>query len=218
MVGHISRQSRSTLFKEWCISKICGNLEFFSKTADNLQTLNSPLGSFMDKPSIHRLVGLVYHTIPTFGHAHTILEIPFETITQTLKQSMERNPHTDKHISGFYHTIWTDSKRRIVQQLDLISAASKDSMLHLKRWMAVLLLGKDAIHLKHDDVRQRSLVEDVFQNISRILKEPLCSRLFQYTNAICMQSIEKCWMAGPPSTEPPSDHVEKGIHVLNRTF
>lgn len=112
---------------------------------------------------------LVFHTIPTFGHAHVISEIPFETDHQTLEQSMTRKPHTDKHINGAYHTscnYWcNDWKRRIIQLLEIISTSTDSETLNMKKLLALLLIGNDAKHLRKNADRENQIVEQVFSNI-----------------------------------------------------
>lgn len=116
MDGYTLGQSRSTSYNEHFISIIRKNVDILCKTIEQVQTIDSPLCSFLDKPDFHRLVDLVYHTIPTFGHVRVITEMPFETVHQALKQSMTRNRYTDKHITGFYHTLFTDWYTRMIQQ------------------------------------------------------------------------------------------------------
>lgn len=52
------------------------------------------LGYLFDMPNIQMFLEHVYHNIPTFGHIRVISEVLFESIHQTLKQFMRRNPHT----------------------------------------------------------------------------------------------------------------------------
>lgn len=94
--------------------------------------------------------------------------MPFETVHQTLKQSITRKPHTDKHISWVYHTMPTDWQRRIIQQLNIISISSEDIKLNMKHISLGLLLGKDAINLRKNGDGEIRMVGKVFCNISRI--------------------------------------------------
>lgn len=81
------------------------NVYVLWKIVDNLQSMNIPLGSVMHKPNFHVLVVLVNHKIQIFGHVRVISDMPLEMFHQTLKKSMTRKPHTDKHNRGAYYTI-----------------------------------------------------------------------------------------------------------------
>lgn len=74
--------------------------------------------------------------------------MPFQTVHHTLKQSMTRNPHTDKHITGFYHIPCTNWHIRINQQIEIISTSPDKEAFNVQKLLAVILFRKDAINIR----------------------------------------------------------------------
>lgn len=64
----------------------------------------------------------------------------------------------------------------------------------------------------------RSIVEVGLSDISRVLKEPLLSQLFQQKNRTSVELRSKTWIAGPAYNNTLLVHVEKGIHILHHTL
>lgn len=112
----------------------------FCKKITNYK-LWKPVGFSVDNLYVQRLLNIFYLTITTFWHVLDISKIPFETVHQTLKQSVTRSRHTYKHITVVYQTVWTDWQRRFIQQLHIISISSEEMQFNMKRIRAVLLLG-----------------------------------------------------------------------------
>lgn len=85
-----------------------------------------------------------------------------ESVHKTLKQSMSRILHIAKHISMVYRTMCTDWLIRIIQQLEIIFISSEELKFNMKRIIAILLLGNDAIHLCNHVNEERRIVKQVF--------------------------------------------------------
>lgn len=55
-------------FTETSMSVLRSQFQSFYSGVGGLHHINSALRSLIDKPNVHRLVELVNHTIPIFGH------------------------------------------------------------------------------------------------------------------------------------------------------
>lgn len=68
---------------------------FISKV-DELSTMNLITGGIVDTSNFHRLLLLVFHTLPSHGHARHISEITLDSFHQVLKRSMKDRTSSDK--------------------------------------------------------------------------------------------------------------------------
>lgn len=110
----------------------------FCRIFDQLQIINRSLASFVNKPKDHRLHSDMYVLFQKLDSKRFIRHL-INTWTEA---------HTDKHITGFYHDIFTAWQRQIIQQIQTISITSEDMKCNTKCILEVLLLRNDAIYLR----------------------------------------------------------------------
>lgn len=126
--------------------------------------MKNPLGFFVDKPNINRLVELVYHTISTFEPVCGISEMPLKKVHQTLKKSMTRNPHTETHTTGLT-ILCALIGRDVIQQLEIISNSPGNEEFTITTLLAVLFLGNDAMNLRNNECKESEIVEQLLSTI-----------------------------------------------------
>lgn len=100
----------------------------------------------------------------------------------------------------------------MIQQLDIISISDSDMKFKMKRLLAALVLGTDAIHLRKPVGEGSRLVEEEFPNIGCKLTEPLRSKTFQHTNPITVEPSRNYLIACRPYNDTTSVHVKKNTY------
>lgn len=63
---------------------------------------------------------------------------------------MIQNPHRDKQVSGFYHTLCPDWKNRIIKELEIIFTLSDKEEFSMKKLLAISLLENYAMDLRNN--------------------------------------------------------------------
>ena len=66
------------------------------------------MASYIDRPNIHRLIELVFHTIPLFNHLIYICELVFESSHQPLKFQLSRNNTLNSHVFAVHRNLAKD--------------------------------------------------------------------------------------------------------------
>lgn len=90
---------------------------------DDLQAMYTNHGAnaaVVDTLNVHRLMELVINTIPTYGHALLIAELPFEAFHQKLKCNLSKNTTRRAHISAMKCVLFTDWLNRISRQMSSV--------------------------------------------------------------------------------------------------
>ena len=70
----------------------------FIKSADRFIRSFPHLACHIDRPNMHRILELAYHTIPLYNHIRFICELVFESSHQPLKFYLSRNHSLNSHI------------------------------------------------------------------------------------------------------------------------
>ena len=81
--------------------------------ANDLCTRMQLAMSHLDKPNLHRLLELYFHTLPGFGHARHVTELVLENAHQPLKRCMIRSNHKDAQVTSVEHCLGDDWQRRV---------------------------------------------------------------------------------------------------------
>lgn len=69
----------------------------------------------IDRPNVHRLLELVVHTVPLYGHASLVGEMLFESMHQPLKRSLSKDTSPHAHNSAIIHAVCHDWLHRIAE-------------------------------------------------------------------------------------------------------
>ena len=70
----------------------------FIKSVEKFAQSYPTLSTHVDRPNIHRLMELVYHTIPMMNHISYVCELVFESAHQPLKFFLSRNHTLNSHV------------------------------------------------------------------------------------------------------------------------
>ncbi len=77
---------------------------FVAEIDKMFSTLNHHIASLLDVPNLYRLLELVIHFLPNYGHCNLFSNSAFETKYQPLKKNMLR----DKHTTNLIRALQTD--------------------------------------------------------------------------------------------------------------
>lgn len=73
----------------------------------------------IEKPNIHRLLELVYHTVPQSHHAKFVAEMVLDSFHQQFKSTLTRNSSKIAHVSAMYMCLSNDWFTRLSEILPL---------------------------------------------------------------------------------------------------
>ncbi len=99
----------------------------------------------VDKPTVHRLVELVYSTLPMVGHASRVGELVLEKCHQSLKRAICQGNNRDVQLTAMSSVMFTDWKGRLSIQANDALEGNYSAMLGCFR----LLAGRDAVASVH---------------------------------------------------------------------
>lgn len=111
----------------------------------------------LDKPNVHRVVELFFHTVPMFGHIGNVCEMSLESYHQVLKCGLRNNTHSDKHITAVEHALSQDWQRRLYDFHEIIEENEDDAPGAL-RGMLRLVAGEEAAFLPTDNREYSQLI------------------------------------------------------------
>ena len=131
----------------------------------------------MDKPITHRLLELVTHTVPTYGHARLCSEMVLEHSHQQFKHWLTKNTHGDVHISAMekvmardwlwrlssLYSIWLETKRD----------GNKEKQECAERGLRRILLGEGGVCIDSVSFYGRKFLEDVRRALIDAMKPPV---------------------------------------------
>jgi len=146
LVDYMFGNRREEYFRD--LQKLAGD---FLKQVDALIVAEVPWATCMDRPNIHRLLELVVHTVPLYGHIHHVADLTFEHKHQGLKQAYQRaNNHDESnHHWGFRMDLLDSWKTRVCAAFRQISASdiSPEELNASRVELYTLLFGDSATEL-----------------------------------------------------------------------
>ena len=80
----------------------------FLSTARAMYNEDPVVGSLLDKPIVHRLLELVMHTVPLYGHARMCSEMVLEQAHQQFKSWLQKTTHPTVHLTAMDKAIARD--------------------------------------------------------------------------------------------------------------
>lgn len=130
----------------------------------------------LDKPNIHRLLEICFHTIPHYGHALHVSELVLEMAHRTFKNWIEKNRNNQAHISAVERSLSKDRLNRI--HILLHDAFSNSRTSHESRiCLRSLFLGHKMSLLRTSSPEHMEFVKDVDDTLSSFLKNPYQTQL-----------------------------------------
>lgn len=98
----------SSFYTTTSLSFLRSQSQSFCREVDYLHQIDAEMGYLIGKPSFHRFIELINHTILTFGPVRMFSEMPFETANQTLKSALKYNTCQKKHLTCIYNASCAD--------------------------------------------------------------------------------------------------------------
>jgi len=149
----------------------------------------------VDKPNCHRLFEFSTNTLPYFGDASCIAELPLERNHQFLKRAYNRSNHKEAHLQTMENISFNDWQRRAHST----GINYRDGGLIEKLACARVISGRQDAILSRSDVNELVNVEceSAFGPDSIVLDE-LRSQIISYNDPV-LRSNEKGshWILGP---------------------
>jgi len=198
-------------------------VRFLLKSVNELSISDKTLGSFMDKPNLHRLLELCHHSVFAFGHTRNVAEMGLETVHQILKRSLHGNTHTDKHLTAIHHAICADWQRRVIEGFNEISLETDNlKKLNLLKIQAILMLGKQAERLDITSTVHQEFLASFDEKLSELLKEPFRSYLLNEVSFnFHKESESRVWLGMDIIKDDAStdkSYISQGKEILTSTY
>lgn len=139
-------------------------------------------GEVLDKPNLHRILELCIHTVPLFGHACNVAEMPLESYHRILKDGLRNNTHEDKHISAIEHAVSKDWMSRLLDLYHIAVESVRGSVEYQAavRGMLRLMAGEDVLLLRPDGDEYKQLVNCLQTKLLSDWIEPVKRHLGTY--------------------------------------
>ena len=122
----------------------------FMESVRHVHREDPSIGKVMDKPVMHRLLELVTHTIPTYGHARMCSELVLEQTHQTFKTWLCNNTHSNVHISAVDRAIGKDWMRRVAVLFNIWKHGDAEDAEPAERGLRRMFLGEEALSMESD--------------------------------------------------------------------
>lgn len=205
------------------ITSIMTKAKHYVSTVHEVCVSHPNLGEELDKPNLHRILELAFHTIPVFGCARNVSEMTFEGAHQPLKRVLERTTHHEAHVSAVNHSLCHDWCTRIAAARDIFlsSSVSCNTRQMATRALCRLFGGASFNDMDSSDTESRGFVKSLEENIASVLKESIAVPIWEMENLPALwRSPEQAWEGVHNSKNrltPKSEIEEKVAGVLSAT-
>ena len=140
----------------------------------SLYMKHGKVGLILDKPNVHRLLELCVHTIPVFGHAKHVTELVLENAHQSFKAWLEKNSHSDAHLSGMDRTLRRDFLSRIATcKRKARQRGSQSGPCTSNRDVLSMILGKEINFLARHDGLSAEQMTSLENTVDTVLQPPV---------------------------------------------
>jgi len=146
---------------------------------DQLVSASNASADILDKPNLHRLLELVVHTIPMYGHAHNISDLTFEHKHQSLKRAHHRANNHEKSNHHFsvraeLFDVWRARVTGAYYRLSS-SESTEEVTVAARQELYKLVFGVSAVEL--DTPSNREFLPSVDRMLKGLFNPSLCSEL-----------------------------------------
>lgn len=145
----------------------------FLHSARTEYTVDQEIGKYLDKPIVHRLLEIVMHTIPLYGHARICSEMILEHTHQQFKSWLQRNTHCDAHITATEKAVSKDWLWRISSLNSLRTqgtrAEEERALVGLRR----LLIGESGVDIDDSTENGRKFLSDFESAVDTAMSPPV---------------------------------------------
>ena len=147
----------------------------------------------LDKPNLHRLLELYFHSLPAFGHAKHFTELVLENAHQPLKRCITKSNHHNAQISAVAHCLGNDWQGRISLLHQGVKKSNSDDEEKYKRGLRRLLIGSQMTEMVESNEEHHKFGKQADELVSTVLVEPLLHILQGEGNAFRLHSNEVTW-------------------------
>jgi len=173
----------------------------FVKSVQKFHTHFPDLSHHVDRPNVHRLLELAFHTIPLFNHILYVCELVFESAHQPLKFYLSRNHGLGSHVYAVQNILAKDWLIRLwsLWKIYMDESESKDSRYHALLGLGRLLGGDDIdIHDWKSSASSQHF-NDLCDHIQYLFKGTVERRLRTwYDDCTMTYSSEAKWVLQKP--------------------
>ena len=146
----------------------------------------------MDKPNLHRMLELYFHTLPAFGHARHFMELVLENAHQPLKRCITNSNHHNAQVFAVTHCLGNDWQGRVSLLYQGLQRSREDGERY-KKGLRRLLIGSFLDDVRMGDAEIRNVLEEADQIVNSILVEPLVGMLRSENNVCKLKSDTVVW-------------------------
>jgi len=211
-----------------------GRLEYYRKLQDmaveylsecnNFMSTNNLLGAGLDKPNAHRLLELVFHTIPTFGHARNCTEMVLESLHQVFKKWLPKSTHQNCHISAVERALSCDWAGRVYTLFRIWESGTSRERACCEVGLRRLLVGEEMMLMDESEEKVSDLKACFARQLRLALKDPVLGMMGKNSHipltsarrgAWCVNSRDKFKLGEGPKHEL---YARKGRAILQRHY
>lgn len=134
---------------------------------------NKEIGVILDKPITHRLLELVYTTIPAYGHMRLCSELVLEQAHTQFKRWLVLNTHTNAHITAMEKAIGRDWMWRLACLHRTWNEGSQTDRRQAELGIIRLVVGELGVKTDLTTSAGERYREDVRQAVHRAMRPPV---------------------------------------------
>ena len=161
---------RDQLEYHHCIAQLAVK---FSDAARTVHFENPELGCLMDKPVLHRLAELAFHTVPTNGHALLCSELVLEHTHTVFKQWLQNNTHADVHLTAVEKAVGRDWLWRLSVLYGMWLKEGPEEASKAEIVLRRILLGEEGVQIDTVSPSGQQLVSDLRESLKVAMNPPV---------------------------------------------
>jgi len=174
----------------------------FVKSVENFSKLYPSLGTYVDRPNIHRVLELVYHTITAFNHVGFVCELVFESAHQPLKFFLSRNHTLNSHVYSVQLILAKDWLIRVWSLWSIYKDDSESEWYRKNALFGLMRLfgGETADNIDWNSEAVSASLDEVREHIHYLMRGTIEKRLEKwYRDSRMTFNSEPTWVLHPPS-------------------
>ena len=131
-----------------------------------------------DRPNSHRLLELVVHTLPLFGHGRMVSELIMEVVHQTFKSWLDTNTSPDAHITAVDIGLCRHWAFNVYTNYMVYKNGNDDDKILAQRSLFRLFFGESVQHAQQSsDDKVKKELEKFCETIDETMRQPVLNML-----------------------------------------
>ena len=136
-------------------------------------TQNKEMGKRLDKPITHRLLEVVFHTVPLYGHARLCSEMVCEHTHTQFKSWLSKSTHQDVHLVAMEKAIARDWLWRLSSLTRLWNEGSQLERDQAEVGVLRLVLGEAGLHVNRTAKDGAKVLEYLRKALEGAMRDPI---------------------------------------------